>query len=332
MTESGAPSLYGLRGSAEIKVFRHVERLQRKPVTLVRCTGPSAKSNADYFRLPKDGQEAAELKKLQESAFRQQLTLAYQFDCPVIVHSRAAFADTVRMIDESGVDWKQSIFHCFSEGPDEVRELNRRGGRASFTGILTYPSAGAIRAAAEAQGLDRLMLETDCPYLAPQAVRGQINEPAHLAHIAEYAAKLFNVPVEELARRSEHAEPAGSDRITPSPPRYRRRFAPSRPQSRRSVAPADRLRSKARTRHGILQAGGAHLGFRREKVDLQLRRDEASLHGRAHAVIGDAGARDAIRPAADGGLDAKGPAGVRGPRHGERQDADRAPVSRRPRE
>lgn len=157
----------------------------------------------DYFRLPKDAYEAEQVKKLQEAAFRQQLSLAYQFDCPVIVHSRAAFADTVRMIDESGVDWKKVVFHCFSEGPDEVRELNKRGGRASFTGILTYPSAGAIRAAAEAQGLDRFMLETDSPYLAPQAVRGQANEPAHTALIAEYAAKMFNVSLEELTRITE---------------------------------------------------------------------------------------------------------------------------------
>ncbi len=157
----------------------------------------------DYFRLPAEANEASELKKLQEAAFRQQLTLAYQFECPVVVHSRAAFADTVRMIDESGVDWEKVVFHCFSEGPDEVRELNRRGGRASFTGILTYPSAGAIRAAAEAQGLDKLMLETDCPYLAPQAVRGQVNEPAHLAHIARYAAGMFGVSLEELTRTTE---------------------------------------------------------------------------------------------------------------------------------
>ena len=157
----------------------------------------------DNFHLPKDPEDAAELKRLQEAAFRTQLALAYQFDCPVIIHSRAAFADCVRMIDESGVDWRKVVFHCFSEGADEVREINRRGGFASFTGILTYPGAHNIRAAALEQGLDRFMLETDSPYLAPQAVRGKPNEPAHLAHIAEYAAKLFGVSVEELTRVTE---------------------------------------------------------------------------------------------------------------------------------
>lgn len=157
----------------------------------------------DYFRLPADAEEDSDLKRFQQAAFRQQLSLAYQFDCPVIIHSRAAFDDTVRLIDESGVDWKKVVFHCFSEGPDAVRTLNARGGRASFTGILTYPSAKEIRAAAEAQGLDRFMLETDCPYLAPQAMRGKENEPANLALIADYAAALFGVSREELTRRTE---------------------------------------------------------------------------------------------------------------------------------
>lgn len=157
----------------------------------------------DYFRLPADADEADELKRLQQAAFRTQLALAYQLDCPVVIHSRAAFDDTVRLIDESGVSWNRVVFHCFSEGPDAVRTLNTRGGFASFTGILTYPSAKDIRVAAEAQGIDRFMLETDCPYLAPQAVRGKVNEPAHLALIADYAAALFGVSRDELVRRTE---------------------------------------------------------------------------------------------------------------------------------
>lgn len=169
----------------------------------------------DRFHLPKDPEEAAATMRLQHAAFRQQLALAYQFDCPVIVHSRQAFAETVAVIDESGVDWKKVVFHCFSEGPEQVRELNRRGGRASFTGILTYPSAGDIRAAAEAQGLAALMLETDSPYLAPQAVRGRTNEPANLAHIADYAASLFGTNRGEIARISTANASAffGLDRI-----------------------------------------------------------------------------------------------------------------------
>ncbi len=153
----------------------------------------------DYFRLPADAAEAAQVKGWQQSAFRRQLALAYQFDCPVVIHSRHAFADSVQLIDESGVDWRKVVFHCFVEGPDAVREVNRRGGRASFTGIITYKNADEIRAALKAQGLSRLMLETDAPYLAPLSVRGQENTPAYLPEIAAKAAELLGLPADEVA-------------------------------------------------------------------------------------------------------------------------------------
>jgi TatD DNase family protein len=103
------------------------------------------------------------------------------------------------MIDASGVEWSRVVFHCFSEGPDEMAELMRRGGFGSFTGIITYKNAEAVRAAAQAQGLGRLMMETDAPYLAPVPHRGQPNEPAYVRHTAEFCAGLFGVPLEELA-------------------------------------------------------------------------------------------------------------------------------------
>jgi TatD DNase family protein len=105
----------------------------------------------------------------------------------------------VDAIDASGVDWNRVVFHCFSEGEAEMLELARRGGRASFTGILTYKNADAVRAAAKAQGLARLMIETDAPFLAPVPHRGKPNEPAYLRHTAEFAAGLFGVGLDELA-------------------------------------------------------------------------------------------------------------------------------------
>lgn len=158
----------------------------------------------DYFHLPKFPDEAAEVKTNQARAFEAQLGLAYQFDCPVVIHSRNAFADCVAAIDESGVNWEKVVFHCFAEGPEEMRILNERGGRGSFTGILTYKnkSADPVRAAFTAQGLDRLMLETDSPYLTPEPKRGEANQPANVRHIAEYAAGLAGVVLEELAARA----------------------------------------------------------------------------------------------------------------------------------
>lgn len=156
----------------------------------------------DNFHLPKNPDEAATTKYYQEAAFRAQLEIAFQLDCPVVIHSRNAFADCVRMIDASGVDWRKVVFHCFSEGAPEIAELNRRGGRGSFTGVMTYPKAENVRQAALAQGLERFMLETDSPYLSPQPVRGKPNEPAFMRHTAELAAKIFGVSYEELANIS----------------------------------------------------------------------------------------------------------------------------------
>jgi TatD DNase family protein len=105
----------------------------------------------------------------------------------------------VGMIDASGVDWNKVVFHCFAEGEAEMQELARRGGRASFTGILTYKNADPVRRAAKAQGLGRLMIETDAPFLAPAPLRGKVNEPAFLRHTAEYAAGLLGITLDELA-------------------------------------------------------------------------------------------------------------------------------------
>jgi TatD DNase family protein len=97
------------------------------------------------------------------------------------------------------VDWRKVVFHCFTEGPAEMAELTKRGGYGSFTGVITYKNAEAVRAAAIAQGLERLMIETDAPYLTPMPHRGKPNEPAYLRHTAEFCAGVFGVSCDELA-------------------------------------------------------------------------------------------------------------------------------------
>ncbi len=154
-----------------------------RPLALGEC-------GLDRFHLPKNDTAAAErIFAWQRAAFEAQLALAKRLGCPVVVHSRGAFAESVAMIDASGVDWQKVVFHCFSEGPLEIAELMNRGGYGSFTGILTYKSAENVRAAATAQGLDRVMIETDAPYLTPMPHRGKPNEPAFLRHTAEFAAR-----------------------------------------------------------------------------------------------------------------------------------------------
>jgi TatD DNase family protein len=164
------------------------------PVALGEC-------GLDRFHLPKDDIVAADrIFAWQREAFAAQLQLAKRKKCPVVVHSRGAFAECVAMIDASGVDWQRVVFHCFTEGETEMVELTRRGGVGSFTGIITYKNADPIRAAAKAQGLSRFMLETDAPYLTPMPQRGKPNEPAFLRHTAQFvAANVFGVSEEELA-------------------------------------------------------------------------------------------------------------------------------------
>jgi len=152
----------------------------------------------DRFHLPKDEAEAAKIFRWQRAAFAAQLEMVRRLRCPLVVHSRGAFRECVEMIDAAGVDWTKVVFHCFTEGETEMAELTRRGGRGSFTGVLTYKNADAIRAAAKAQGLARFMLETDAPYLTPMPHRGKPNEPAYLKHTAEHAATVFSVSHAEL--------------------------------------------------------------------------------------------------------------------------------------
>lgn len=168
----------------------------RRPVALGEC-------GLDRFHLPKDAAEAEKIFAWQRAAFAEQLDLAKRLGCPIVVHSRGAFRESVDLIDASGVDWARVVFHCFTESDVEMAELNRRGGVGSFTGIITYKNAEAIRAAAKSQGLGRFMIETDAPYLTPVPHRGKPNEPAFVRHTAEFAAAdVFGVSGAELAEKT----------------------------------------------------------------------------------------------------------------------------------
>lgn len=153
----------------------------------------------DRFHLPQEAAAAERVFQQQRAAFAAGLAVARRLEVPVVVHSRGAFAECVEMIDASGVNWAKVVFHCFSEGVAEMNTLVGRGGRGSFTGIVTYKKAEVVRAAVSAQGLGRLMIETDAPYLAPVPFRGKPNEPAYVRHTAEYCAGLLGVSFEELA-------------------------------------------------------------------------------------------------------------------------------------
>lgn len=179
---------------AQLRPF--FERDERRPVAL-------GEIGLDYFHLPKKDVEKAErLKCLQTAALRAQLKLVAEFDCPVVIHSRGAFDDCIQELDAAEVNWGKVVFHCFVENAGAMEALNRRGGRGSFTGIITFDNANDVRAAALGQGLDQLMVETDAPYLAPVPHRGKPCFPAYTAYTAKYCAELLGVSETTLADRT----------------------------------------------------------------------------------------------------------------------------------
>ncbi len=187
------PCAVGERWSEDLSTLESFWEHETPPVGL-------GETGLDRFHLPKDDAAAAErIFRWQRAAFAAQLELTRRLGCPLVVHSRGAFAECVEMVDASGVDWTRVVFHCFTENEAEMGELLRRGGFGSFTGVLTYKSAENVRQAARLQGLSRFMVETDAPYLTPMPHRGKPNEPAYLRHTAEYAATVFSVSNEELA-------------------------------------------------------------------------------------------------------------------------------------
>lgn len=155
----------------------------------------------DRFHLPRKNAAAAErLFTWQRASFSAHIEIARTRKLPLVVHSRGAAQECIQQIDASGFDWRRVVFHCFTDGPEVMAEINRRGGRGSFTGIATYKSAENVRRAARAQGLDQLMVETDAPYLAPEPLpRKARNEPAFVKHTASALAEIFRITAEDLA-------------------------------------------------------------------------------------------------------------------------------------
>lgn len=137
---------------------------------------------------------------IQQSAFRSQMALAAELDLPVIVHEREAHEDGMRIVEEfPGVT---GVFHCYSGSLDMAKWLIARGWYIGFTGVLTFKNA---RKALEVAGnipLDRIVLETDCPYMSPEPFRGKRNDPGKLYRMAERLAELRGMTVEEVQERT----------------------------------------------------------------------------------------------------------------------------------
>ena len=141
-------------------------------------------------------------RPVQQALFAAQLELARKLAVPVVIHTREAFEDTLDILDRSGLDLSRVIFHSFTGPSAQTRKIVERGCYVSFSGIVTFKNAQDVRDSALLVPADRLLTETDAPYLSPQAVRSQkINEPANVRHVTELLADLRKVPAEELAQQ-----------------------------------------------------------------------------------------------------------------------------------
>ena len=151
-------------------------------------------------------------RQAQEAAFLAQLALANVLGLPVVVHVRDAGELARELVDRAG--GARGMVHCFSEGPEEVDEWMRRGFFVSFAGTVTYPKNDALRRAAARAPADRVLVETDAPYLTPQARRGERNEPAFvLETLSAVASARGRDPVELGPRIAENAQKLFGDRF-----------------------------------------------------------------------------------------------------------------------
>ncbi|MCG8526581.1 MAG: TatD family hydrolase [Opitutales bacterium] len=164
------------------------------------CPVAIGEMGLDYFHLPKDEEEKQTAIELQKQAFSAQLELARECGLPIIIHCRDSFDDCVKILDTSKTVWDRVVFHCFSGGKDEIDRINLRGGRGSFTGIVTYDNSSCepVREALIEQGVERLLIETDCPYLTPVPHKGKENRPSYLRYTFQRIAAILQIPVLEL--------------------------------------------------------------------------------------------------------------------------------------
>src|SRR3989339_983113 len=150
----------------------------------------------DYHYL-RAGHEENE-KKRQQEFFRAQLKMSKDAGLPVIIHCREAWDDTLKIVAEGNIG--RGVFHCFSGGENELNKCLELGFYISFAGPITYPKAADLRKIVEITPLDRMLIETDCPYLAPQQHRGKRNEPAFIKHTAEKVAEIRKISLEEVSQ------------------------------------------------------------------------------------------------------------------------------------
>jgi TatD DNase family protein len=169
------------------------------PVELARLAAAPrvvaiGETGLDYYHA-KDHQA----RVAQHDWFRRQIAAAKEAGKPLIIHSREARADTLRLLEEEGAATVGGVFHCFSEDWDTAERVLALGFHISFSGIVTFRGAGQIQEVARRVPAERMLVETDSPYLAPVPHRGKSNHPAWVRFVAESVARLRNEPMDTVA-------------------------------------------------------------------------------------------------------------------------------------
>ncbi|MDE0269126.1 MAG: TatD family hydrolase [Acidimicrobiaceae bacterium] len=136
-------------------------------------------------------------RKTQRSVFAAQIEMANRHELPLVVHSRSAWDDVFGIFDYEGIP-ERTVMHCFTGGVDELRECIKRSALVSFSGIITFANADKVRDAVEVCPLEKLLVETDSPYLTPVPHRGQPNRPALVTLVGEETAKIKSITVDEV--------------------------------------------------------------------------------------------------------------------------------------
>lgn len=139
-------------------------------------------------------------RETQQALFRRHIEMALEANLPLIIHNREATPDCLRILKEYSNRSPRGVFHCFSGSKETARECLELGFYVSFAGPVTFPNAHRLREVAKSIPVERLLLETDCPYLAPQPQRGKRNEPAYLRYLLPVLAQLYNLTEEDIAR------------------------------------------------------------------------------------------------------------------------------------
>jgi TatD DNase family protein len=147
----------------------------------------------DYHRLTGD-------LEWQRERFRRHVRAARVCNKPLIVHTRDAAADTIGIMREEGADRVGGVMHCFTESWETAAAALELGFYISFSGIVTFKNARALKEVARRVPIERMLVETDSPYLAPVPHRGKVNRPGYVRHVAEEVGRLLNLPPSEVAR------------------------------------------------------------------------------------------------------------------------------------